>query len=116
MAKGKPNLLGLKILVSVLGIAIFVCAAIIVVELIRRAGQASDGAEAPPASVEVPAAPGAVSGDHSVELPVGAEIVGTFELRGLLAVDLDVGGERSVLLIDPETGLATGTIALTRPE
>lgn len=117
MATGKPNLFALKALVVGMGVAIFVVATIIVVELARRA--ASDDTAMPnPATAASPSVPVlALDPERPVVarigLPAGASVVDTYPMAGTLAVDLRLeDGARRVMLIDPATGQALGTFDL----
>ena len=87
-----------KVLTIVMGVLIVAGTAVLGVMVARKLG---GGPAAPPVAV-------------TLDEPAGTRIAGIAAAGDRLAVRLQGGGPDRVLLIDPHTGAAAGSIALSR--
>jgi hypothetical protein len=87
-----------KVLAVVMGVLIIVGTTVVVVTIIKRAGGAAGG---PNVALVL-------------DEPAGTRIGGIAAVSGRLAVLLQGAGPDRILLVDPTTGGAAGTIALAR--
>jgi hypothetical protein len=100
----------LKILVVVMGVALLAGLAVVVVTIIHRASRLGT-------SVATTVEPARAFGSATVRLPQGASVL---EMRGvgsrLVLRLLRADGGQALLVLDPDTGNALGTIELRAGE
>ena len=89
-----------KVLAVVMGVMIVIGTTVVVVTIIKRATSGSPGGS-PGANIAV-----------VLEEPAGTSIRGIAALSDRVAVLMQGAGPDRIVLIDPRTGLRTGTIAL----
>ena len=100
----------LKILVVVMGVALLAGLAVVVVTIIHRASRLS-------ASVTTPVGPPQAFGSATVRLPQGATVLEMRDVGSRLVLRLQrPDGSQALLVLDPDTGSALGTIELRAGE
>ncbi|MCP4327797.1 MAG: hypothetical protein GY791_05095 [Alphaproteobacteria bacterium] len=104
----------LKAIVIIMGVLILIGSVVVVVTIFNRLTSGGDGEGETPTAAEA-VAPRAF-GTRDLDLPAGTRIIDLDEGGGRLYLQaLLPGGEKRILVVDPDSGETLGTLRIPAP-